>query len=51
MTCTYITCKTDSWREAAVEHREVRSVLYDDLGGGWRGLGGRLKREGICVYI
>ena len=25
-------------------------MLCDDLGGGW-GVGGRLEKEGICVYL
>ena len=41
-------CKTDSKWEAAIQHRELSSVLCDDIEG-W--VGGRLKREGIYVYI
>ena len=43
--------KTDSWWEAAVEHRGLSSVLGDDLEG-WGGRGGGMfKREGICICI
>ena len=41
-------CKIASW-ETAVLHKELSSVLCNDLDG-WNG-GGRLSREGICVYI
>ena len=45
-------CKIDGQWEAAVEHRELSSVLCDDLER-WdgSGVGGRLKRKGPCVYI
>ena len=44
-------CKRDSQWEAAVEHRELNSVLCGDLDE-WDGeVRGRLKREGIYVYI
>ena len=38
-------CKIDSWWEAAVEHREVNSVLCDDLEGrdGVGGSGGKVS--------
>ena len=43
--------KIESWWEVAVQHREFNSVLCDDLEG-WDGrAGGRLKREGIYVYV
>ena len=47
-----IVCKIDGYWEAAVQHRELSSVFCDDLDG-WKGwvLGGRLKREGIHVYL
>ena len=41
----------DSWWEAAVEQRELSSVLCDDLEGWDEGLGGRRKREGMDVHI
>ena len=38
------------WEEAAVWHRELSSVLCDDLEGlDVGGMGGRLTREGIYV--
>ena len=41
----------DSQGEAAEEHRQLSSVLCDDIEG-WDGrVGGRSKREGIYVYI
>ena len=45
-------CKIDSWWEPAVLHRELSSVLSDDLDG-WvgGGVGGSSKREGIYVHI
>ena len=44
-------CEIDSWWEPAVQHREICSVLWDDLDG-WDGWAeGRHKREGIYVYI
>ena len=42
-------CKIDSWREVAVQHREPRLVLYDDLEGWSGGRGEGLKREVIYV--
>ena len=44
--------KIDSQGESAVEHRELSSVLCDDLEG-WDeyGVGGRLQRKGIYVYL
>ena len=45
-------CKIESSWEAATEHKNLNSVLCDDLeswdGGG---VGGRSKREGIYVHI
>ena len=47
-------CETDTWWEAALEHRELSSVLYCDLdeweGGGG---GGRDVQEGgdICTHL
>ena len=43
-------CEKDSSWEAAIQHRELSSVLCDDLEGGM-GVGWRLKREGICVCL
>ena len=45
-------CETDSWWEAAVQHRELSLVLCDDLEG-WDEdeVGGRLKGEDTCVLI
>ena len=46
-------CKTDSWQEAAVQHRELSSVFCDDLEG-WKGSrGGRDTQEGrdICIHM
>ena len=40
-------CKTDSQWEAAIEHRELSSVLCDDLEG-WEG---EAQEEGTCVYV
>ena len=34
-----------------MQHRELSSVLYDDLEEWNGGMGGRLKREGIDVYL
>ena len=48
--CTAV-YKTDSQWEDSAEHRELSSVLCDNLEG-WMGdgLGGRFKREGnICI--
>jgi len=45
------TCKVGSQCRAAVQHRELSSVLGDDLEGAmgeWAGR--RLRREGIRVY-
>lgn len=49
--CTAV-CKTDTWWEAALEHRELSSVLYCDLDEWEVGevVGGTSKREGIYVY-
>ena len=44
-------CEKDSSWEAAIQHRELSSVLCDDLEGWDEGVGGRLKREGMDVYI
>ena len=45
-------CKKDSWWEAAVQHRELSSVLCGDLEGrDGGGVAERLKGEGIHVYI
>ena len=46
-------CKVDSQWEAAVLHRELSLVVCDDLEGGHHrgGVGGRLKREGMHIYI
>ena len=45
-------CETDSSCEAAVEHTELSSMLREDREG-WdgSGVGGRLKRERIYVYL
>ena len=40
-----IKCKTDSYWEAAAEHREISSVLCDHLEG-WDREGGRETQEG-----
>ena len=42
--------KTDNWRKAAVYHREPNLGLGDDLEG-WDGGGGRLKGEGMYIYM
>ena len=34
-----------------MEHRELSSVLCDNLEGWAGGVGGRVKREGIYVYL
>ena len=47
---TYTKCKTGSQWEPAVKHRELSSVLCDDLEGQDEG-GGRSTWEGIYVYI
>ena len=44
-------CEIDSQRQAAVEHRELNSVLCDDLDEGDGEVRGGLKRERIYVYI
>ena len=44
-------CKIDSWWEAAVEHRELNSVLCDDLEGRDGGMGGREVQEAGDIYI
>ena len=45
-------CKIDSQWEAAIQHRELTSVLCEDLGRwDWGGEGGKSKREGIYAYI
>ena len=43
-------CDVESEEEAAKQHRELSSALCDDLER-WDGVGGRLMREGIYVYI
>ena len=50
---TYITmCKIESQREFAVWLRELRQGLWINLEGGvGREMGGRVKREGISVYL
>ena len=50
---TYITiCKLDSQREFAVRLRELKQGFCINLEGGMgREMGGRFKREGICVYL
>ena len=51
--CVHITtCGTDSWWEASVIRWGLGSMLWDDpeLCDGSR-VGGRLNREGICVYL
>ena len=46
-------CKIESKWEAAGDHRELSSMLCGDLEGwdGNEGVGGRLKREEIYVYL
>ena len=44
-------CKLDSQWEPAVWHRELGSVLCDDLVAWDGGLGRRSKRERIYVYM
>ena len=41
--------KTDSWWEAAIWFRELRSALCDDWEG-WDVVGRRFEREEIYVY-
>ena len=48
---TFTMCKTESEWAAAVQRRALSLVLCDDLEGRDQGVGGRLKREGTCVYI
>ena len=47
-------CKIDSWWDAAAQHREISSVLWDQLEG-WDREGGRETQEGgdtgIYVYV
>ena len=49
-------CKIVSWLEAAAEHREITSVLCDDLEG-WDREGGREAQEGgdmgiyVCIWL
>ena len=44
-------CKIDSYWEPAVQHRELSSVLRDDLGG-WDGERGEVQQGGdICIHI
>jgi len=44
-----LTCIHCQWWEDAEQHRELSSVLFDDLERWDRVQGGRLKREGIHV--
>ena len=45
-------CEIASWWDPAGEHRELSSVLCDDLEGGMvGGMARRSKRQGIYVYI
>ena len=44
-------CKVDSWQEAAVLHRQLSLLLSGDLEGWNKGVGGRLKKERIYVYL
>ena len=50
---TYITlCKIDSQREFSVWLKKLKQGLCINLGGGMgREMGGRLKGEGIYVYL
>ena len=42
--------KTDGYWEASVEHRELRSVLCDDRGLGWREGTGEVQEGGdTCI--
>ena len=44
--------KTDGYWEASVEHRELRSVLCDDRGLGWREGTGEVQEGGdTCIPI
>ena len=47
-----IKCKIHSQWEAAAEHREISSVLRDDLEG-WDSEGGREAQEGgdVGIYV
>ena len=45
------TCQIDSKQKVAVEHRELSSVLCDDLEDGMVGMGGRLKGEQIYFTL
>ena len=44
-------CTIASQVEAAVQHRELSSVLGDDIDGWNERVGGRCKTRGIYVYI
>ena len=44
------TCTTESQWEAAVQHREITSVLCNDLEG-WDGRREAQEREDICTHI
>ena len=44
-------CKIDSEWEATLQHRELSAGLCDDPEGWDVGRRGRLKREGIYIYI
>ena len=43
--------KIDSSWEASVEHRDLSSVLYEDLEGGDGRVGARLRREVIHAFL
>ena len=43
-------CKTDSQWEAAIEHRELSSVLCDDLEG-WEGEAREVPEGGVYVHM
>ena len=48
----YILHVVEKVKRAAGQHKELSSVLCDDLGGGMgRVVGGGFKREGIFIYI
>ena len=47
----YGLCKTAGWQELTRKHKELSSVLCEDLGGEMQGSRRESKREGICIHV